>query len=249
MSDNKNKTLLRCLTLMLVSLALVIFSKDSTRALLVPSQVTQNDTQMPKLAQVNPDGAPLRIINTFIETPSPEKIVVRVTVQNQSDKKIRALAIAADMRIELLNLTGKTAAILPTQVKTYDIVYSVEKPKAINVSIDFVEFVDGTTWGTDTGNSRDRLAGQRAGARAERQRLKSLFKSKGQSGLVGTLEADGSDKLDLPDSANHSPEWLDGYQSGAMSIRYRVRRALQSSSEQVKVELDSPYDTSEDNQQ
>lgn len=249
MSDNKNKTLMRCLTLMLMSLALVIFSKDSTKALFVPLQVAQNDTQIPRLAQVNPDGAPLRIINTFVETLSPEKIVVRVTVQNQSDKKIRALAIAADMRIELLNLAGKTVAILPTQVKTYDIVYSVEKPKVISVSIDFVEFVDGTMWGTDRGNSRDRLAGQRAGARVERQRLKSLFKSKGQSGLIGTLEVDSSDKLDLPDSANHSPEWLDGYQSGAMSIRHRVRRALQSSSEQVKVELDSPYDTSEDNQQ
>jgi hypothetical protein len=252
MSENKNKTLMRCLTLMLMSLALVLFLKDSTRALFVPSQVTQDDTQILRLAQVNPDGAPLRIINTFVETPSPEKIVVRVMVQNQSDKKIRALAISAKTRIEFLNLTGSAAAILPTQVRTFDLVYTTENPKTISVSIDFVEFADGTTWGLDIGNSRDRLAGQRAGAKTERQRLKDLFKSKGQSGLIDVLEGDDSDEsesLNSSNFANRSSQWLQGYHSGVMSIRYRVRRALQSGLDRVKVELDSPYDTSEDDKQ
>jgi hypothetical protein len=248
-SDLK-KTVMRCLILMLMSLALIMFSKDSTKALLVPLQVTRNDTQLPKLVQANQEDSPLRIVNAFVETPSPEKVVVRVMVQNQSNKEIRALAIAADTRVDFLNLLGRASILKPSQIKTFDIVYTRDgRPKRINLSVDFVEFGDGMTWGSDIGNSRDKLAGQRTGAKEERERLKSLFKSKGRSYLTNILEAEDSDELEPSKTANHSSAWLQGYRNGVMSIRYRVRQSLQGSPEQLKVALDSPYDTSEDNKQ
>jgi len=249
-SDIK-KIVMKYFVLMLMILALLLFSKDSTKALFASSQASKDGAELPTITQADQGDAPLRIVHTFVETPSPEKIVVRVMVQNQSAKNIRALAIAADTRVDFLNLSSRASILMPSQIKTFDIVYTEDgRPKRVNLSIDFVEFGDGTAWGIDNANSRDRLAGQREGAKAERQRLKNLFKSKGRSALTELLEGEVPDKLESSSAANRSQEWQQGYRSGMASIRYRLRQALQTSNqEQVELELNKSYDTSEDNNQ
>jgi hypothetical protein len=139
--------------------------------------------------------------------------------------------------------------LLPTQIKVIDISYAEEgRPKRVSVSVDFVEFEDGTTWGTDAGNSKDILAGQRVGAKAERQRLKNLLKSKGRPALNDLPEAGRSDEPAAAEVTGRSPQWLQGYRGGVGSIRHRVRQARQASNpDQVEVELNKAFDTSEDN--
>lgn len=249
LNSDVKKIVMKYFVLMLMVLALFLFSKDSTKALFASSQASRSGAQLPTITQADQGDMPLRIVNTFVEMPNPERIVVRVMVQNQSPKEIRALAIVADARIEFLNLTGKASILLPTQIKTFDMIYTEDgRPKRINLSVDFVEFGDGTTWGADTGNSSDRLAGQREGAKTERQRLRSIFKSKERSALTNLLEGDVSDKPEASGTTKHSEEWTQGYRSGVGSIRYRVRQALLTNNpKQVELEINKPYDTSEDN--
>jgi hypothetical protein len=243
------KIVTKCLALMLMGLTLFLLSTDSTKTLFASSQSSGDAAQLLTIVQADQGAAPLRIVHTFVETPSPERTIVRVIVQNQSPKKIRALTITADTRIEFLNLTGKASILLPTQIKTLDITYTgEERPKRVVVSVDFVEFGDGSTWGADVGNSSDRLAGQRAGVKAERQRLKNILKSKDRASLINMLEAGVPDQPEGAGAIKRSEEWQQGYRSAVGSIRYRVRQALQTSNpEQVELELNKPYDTSEEN--
>jgi len=204
--------------------------------------------EMPVVTRIEQRDTPLRIVNTFVETRGQDQVVIRVMLQNQSSKKIRAMVVAADGRTEFLNLSGAASVLLPTQIRTLDMSYVLEGlPKRVNISVDFVEFDDGTTWGTDNSNSRDRLAGQREGAKAERQRLKILLKSKGSVALSDLPE--GHDDAESPPAAaGHSETWLHGYRGGVSAMRHRVRQALQAGNpKQAEAELNKPFDTSEGN--
>lgn len=252
MSINSDRRIvIKVFALLVMVFALLLFSKDWTKALLAPSQTPTNGAQLPTVTKADQEGAPLRIIDVIVEAPSPDRIVVRVVLQNQSDRKIRALAVAAGARLNFLNLMGRGSLLSPTHTKTVEIIYvGGERPKGDTLSVDFVEFSDGTTWGIDAGNSQDRLAGQREGAKAEKRRLKNLLHSKGRQALVSLLEEDESRQPAPPDDADRSQQWRDGYRGGAAAIRYRVRQALRTSNrEQVGIELNKPYDTSEDNNQ
>lgn len=239
----------RCATLLILILALIAALNDGTRELFASPQGSQKGSHLPVATQTEQEGAPLRIVSTFVETPSPERTVVRAMLQNQGGKKIRALAITAGTLVHFYNLTGRASVLTPTQIKTFDLYYTGdERPKEINVSVDFVEFDDGTTWGHDVSNSRERLAGERAGAKAEKQRLKELLRSGGRAALNDFLGGAAPDASDQPDPAGRSAAWVDGYSSGVMSMRHRARQALQTGDpDRVTLELDKPYDTSEDN--
>lgn len=236
---------LKCSALAVLTAALLLFSKDSTKALLAPPSAAQEDAHLPTVVGVESEGAPLRIVNTFVEVRGQDGIVIRVMLQNQSAKKIRALAVTADTRTQFLNLSGAASVLLPTQIRIVDISYVLEGlPKRVSVFVDFVEFDDGTTWGTDISNSKDRLTGQRAGAKAERLRLRNLFKSKGR---VTLEEIQGEDhQSPPPTTVGRSETWLEGYRGGVSSMRHRIRQALLAGNPaQTEAELNKAFDTAE----
>jgi hypothetical protein len=249
--DGGKRIVMKVFALAVMVSALLLFSKDSTKALFAPPHAPAGGAQLPTIIKADQEGAPLRIVDVLVETPGPERTVIRAVVQNQSDKKIRALAIAAGARVDFLNLMARASLLPPTHTRAVDIVYVGDgRPTQIALSVDFVEFDDDTTWGPDVGNSRDRLAGQREGAKAERRRLRSLLDSKGRQALIRLLAEDDSQSLESPGGADNSREWKDGYRGGAAAIRHRVRRALQTSDQgQVEMELKKAYDTSEGDSQ
>jgi hypothetical protein len=180
---------------------------------------------------------------------------LRITAQNQSLKRIRAYAIVADgggvSRVDFVNLTKPAAVFQPTQVKTFDIAYSESNSsESVTLSVDFVEFDDGSVWGPDRHKSQDKLAGQREGAKAERRRLRELLKSKGSSAVLNAVREAVSDEHEIKAATQHSEEWLQGYRNGISSIRHRLRQSLQTSDpNHVELELAKPFDLSEEQPQ
>jgi hypothetical protein len=239
----------KCLTLLVLILALVLVLNDAKRELFAFAQEPQDGARLPVVTQKPQEGAPLHIVSTFVETPGPERTVVRVMVRNQDGRKIRALALTANALVYSYNLTGRAAVLPPANIKTFDLHYTGERrPEKINVAVDFVEFDDGTTWGPDVSNYKERLAGEREGAKAERRRLRELLGAKGQGALRDFLEASKQGDSSRPDAAGRTAAWVEGYSSGVMAMRHRVRQALQTGNpDNVGVELTKPYDTSEDN--
>lgn len=132
-------------------------------------------------------------------------------------------------------------------METFDIAFSDKEPlESISLSVDFVEFGDGSTWGIDSRNSRDMLAGQREGAKAERKRLRELLKSKGPAAVLDAAGEDVTDGTrDAGANTNRSEEWLRGYRNGVGSFRHRLRRNLQTpAASRSELELGRPFDLS-----
>jgi hypothetical protein len=250
MPETKNtKLVTRCITLAVLSLGLFLLTKDSTKASLASRQ---GRPKPPSASAARQDDAPLRIINTFVES-EPGVFRLKVMAQNQSGKRIRAYAIVAfagvQSRVIFANLTTPATVFQPTQIKTFDLPYGEnEAPGLVTLSIDFVEFEDGSTWGRDMYNAHDKLAGQREGAKAERERLRELLKSKGPSAVFDAVRAEVSD--DLPPTSEtttkHSEEWRLGYSNGVALIRHRLRETVQADdAASAERALSRPVDLSE----
>ena len=98
-----------------------------------------------------------------------------------------------------------------------------EPVESIQLIVDFVEFEDGITWGSDRFKSAERLRGQRAGIREEADRVLKLINERGVNITAQLLAAEES-KL-LPPTG-HSPEWSEGFREGINFKRGRLKRAF-----------------------
>jgi hypothetical protein len=241
-------------TLSVVSLLLSPIG--STRTLSADLPTTQGGVQSANILIKEQDGAPLRILATSIKSAEPKNFKLQAAVQNQGSKEIRAYAITSETATgegqsgytQFINLTRRAEIWQPTEIKTIEVSDVRDEPVlSVRLAVDFVEFSDGTTWGPDTNNSRDLLAGQREGARAERQRLRQLLKSKGRAAAVGAIQDSDESLIAPPTSLNRSQKWLEGFRAGAGSVHARLRRVLQGGAAQIELELDKPFDTSEEN--
>ncbi len=202
------------------------------------------------------DGAPLRVLSTEVETAEPRAFRLKVIVQNQSFKEIRAYAITSETATEkaqggntnFINLTRSDLIWRPTEIRPIEVSDCQDEPiRSVKLTVDFVEFADRTTWGPDANNSRDLLAGQREGARAERQRMRQLLKSKGRAAVSDDLRADDHREVEAPVGPNRSEKWLIGFRAGVGSMRSRLKRALRSGAEKMERELGRAFDTAEEN--
>ncbi len=255
---NMKKLILKYLALTLLLLGLFLFSKDSTRVLLASAQAVQGRNQPPTTFIAAQDDAPLRIVSTSVESTEPKNFKLQAMVQNQSNKEIRAYAITSETAsaktqngyTQFTNLTRRSNIWQPTETRTIE-VSDTQDELIVNVriTVDFVEFSDGTTWGLDVNNSRDILAGQREGARVERQRIRQLLKSKGRAEVSAYIRTADYNEVETSIAPNRSQKWLEGFRSGSGSIRGRLKQASQlGDAAQIQMELDKSFDTSEEGQ-
>jgi len=250
-----NRLALKGIVLMLLVAGLILLSNDSIKSSITSSQDFAGRSQLPVVSIEPQEDSPLRIISAVPESREQPNFIVRLMMQNQGGKRIRSYAITADnstsrsqdTRIEFVNLKRPSSILQPTQIVPVGMSYSAPIER-IRLSVDFVEFFDGTTWGTDKHNSRDRLAGQRAGARAEKQRIHQLLKTKRLAAVIESIETLDSSDVETLAGPNRSEEWLQGFRNSVGSIRHRLRQTLQEGrSPQLEIELDKPYDTSVEN--
>jgi len=115
--------------------------------------------------------------------------------------------------------------------------------RKIVVSVDFVELVDGSTWGPDEYKSSERLAGQRAGAHQAIEHLKNMLSRNGPLAVVQSIE-EGLREIVPP--TGHSLEWLNGFDGGVGTIRERLRAAYsKGGADVIESELRRPFDASD----
>src|SRR5262245_25289914 len=114
-------------------------------------------------------------------------------------------------------------------------------PPPLQVSIDYVEFTDGSSWGGDSCHSVEFLAGERAGGDAAIKLLRNMLKEQGDQAVIETIR--GGLKVEMPDK--QSARWSEAFSRGVETIGYRVMDAYQKEGEsEVEVVLSKPYDAS-----
>jgi hypothetical protein len=253
-----NKLMLKGFTLMMLLLSLVFFSRESTKSLLASAQTGQGRSLSPTISISPQEDGPLRIISTLVVSAEPQNFRLQVMIQNQSLKGIRAYALtsetASDKKqngyTDFQNFMQQSGIWQPASTKIAEVSDTQSDPiVSVRLTIDFVEYTDGTTWGPNTQHSSDILAGQREGARIERQRIRQLLKGKGPKAVIDDIQVTDFSKDEALVGNNHSDHWLEGFHSGVSSIRRRLKQLYPSSDmKQIETELSKPFDTSEENQ-
>ena len=190
-------------------------------ALYVAACVTASAQSVHINVKPQPDS-PLSLTAVRIVFDDPYKPAFEYTVVNNNDKPIRAYTIRRDdgitgSSLSMLNLPFQRGQSQWESIG--DTTYS-EPVREILLSVDFVEFVDGTAWGPDTTRSSQRLAGIRAGMSVERNRLLTVLNDDSIAKLISDLEG----QLDVSPPPGNSSEWSDGFRIGTLQYRARLRR-------------------------
>jgi len=201
------------------------------------------------LKKKQPDS-PLRITDIIVaDSEDPRMPTVYL---NKSDKLILVYAVKHEAPSNQGAISVSTVSINPDrerslgpgqsaqlEIDTTDFNEPLEK---LVLSVDFVEFADGTRWGLDTMKNAERVDGVRAGAKAERDALMRVLKAEGADGVARSLDSVAPE----PDLASsRSKEWLNSFSDGVNWMRERVRRKGRNYSE-IEKELRRLLDFSEE---
>lgn len=176
---------------------------------------------------------------------------VEVVITNTSNKVVSAYAVRHDVGsngelraagAELTRANSERSVLWPGDSQTITIGgthYSSPIGRLV-VSVDFLEFTDGTMWGGDTYSSREVIAGMRAGEAATVNALRGLLAVEGISALKEALER-SDDDASIP--VGHSPKWQEGFERGMSLVKERVKHeAIQMAPAEIEMILARPID-------
>lgn len=219
-----------------------------------PSTVYQaKETKKVRIGIQSQPYSPLAITSASVESADPLTPNIKVTLANATDSMIRAFAIRCDTRFGESTMSSWSVNNIlsiengfrsrSTQTLTINDTNYSRPPESATLSVDFVEFLDGSRWGDDTYRSAERLDGWRAGAHAEVKSIVDKIQTTGLNSAIVAIESKGSD-TNLP--SGFSTEYLDGFRLGTDAIRARVLHTRgKNSLERILEDLRRPIDLSD----
>ena len=192
----------------------------------------QDSVKQDLLVFVKPQTDPPLLISgmTVVDAKDPGMPTVQFTVRNKTRKRIMAYAIRHDETLAHSSFSGTVAmnspdrnrAIQPGaewQLEVAGIQYS-EPVISMMLSVDFVEFVDGTRWGPDTYKHGELIDGLRVGVKMAKEAMLKRLEADGAKAFVDSLDSFKVEP-DRPDL--HTSEWVEGFRHGVGWMRERVR--------------------------
>ena len=207
-----------------------------------------------RVIAVEQPGAPVRIFPTFVDTADSLRPRYGYSVTNTTDKTIVAYAVQEAVRLDpgtpivtttLTHLPAKSLLLGPHDSRQEESGLGRryrEAPSEVDLSVDFVEFTDGTRWGADNGRSSERLDGERAGAQAAIKLYRKVLNDQGIDGLLKKLS---DENVVEPEAVGKSGNWLEGFKTGVGIMKRRLNAANSKGKEAVRQELAKPYDATE----
>lgn len=235
--------------LLLTATLLGLIAGISAVATQLPRPAGQSNHMAGRVSvRMQPD-APLRINSVEDESDDPQGAHVDFMVENVSGRPVRAYWISNDTEAQGMSITLGFGV----NAHSEDMILQPGKSHASNITnpgkaritlwVNFVEFADGTTWGADTTHYAESLAGERAGARAEAERLLNLLMTSGPQAVIDSIAR--RDAGDVP-PPGHSTSWTTGFRMGVKARQVGIQRAYSKNNlAAVEVALRQPYDMSE----
>lgn len=198
-------------------------------------------------------NAPLAITRASVDSTDPFTPSIAITLTNAGNELIRAFTLRCETHFgesrmiswSLNNIRSIENCFRPqdTRIITINDTNYSRPPESAVLSIDFVEFLDGSRWGEDTYRSGERLDGWRAGAHAEVESILNKIETRGLNVAIKSIESNGSDTA-LPSGA--SLEYLDGFRLGVDAVRARALHSERKNNDKGLVnELRRPIDLSD----
>lgn len=206
-----------------------------------------------KVAVKRQTDAPIAIKVSSADELAAGSPQIAFVLRNLGEKAIRAYTIRWEATIGsssfagmvLTNINVQESIFAPGQSRSESLSSLPSSTTPITrlvLTVDYVEFLDGASWGPDIQKSAEILAGQRAGARAEAANLLRLLDSRGPSAVIDSYAADEPEASAPP---GNSEKWVEGFRSGRDTIRARLRHSKGGPLDEIRTELQRPFDLSE----
>jgi len=114
---------------------------------------------------------------------------------------------------------------------------NIQPSDILSLSIDYVEFEDGSFWGKDTQKQSEQIAGGRAGVEFAAEQLKSLADKRETAVLNALLEKELVNvDVPLPNSVQ-GEEWKMGFKQGYKSVLYFLKEQSEGDIEKISEKL------------
>lgn len=211
---------------------------------------TQKDdysSQQPvKVEVMEQKDCPLRIMVVNVDNSNLSFQIIAYSLENISDKPISAYVLLGDGKNNGKIITNLfTTKLFQTGKYEFSDFFvereTIKENEAVFLSIDYVEFSDGSSWGSDSQGKSEEIAGQREGVKTAIKQLKDSIKNQSASNAKNTknlLEKDIKEiEVDMPNT-NQSDEWKKGFRSGYKGIISTLQREREQKSENLIKKLD-----------
>ena len=215
-----------------VALAALIATAAAAQSPNKAKGVEKSKRSLPTVEIEFQGDSPIKLLGSTKSVNGVRELVeLAITIENVSDKAIRAYAMRVWMSRDepsqscfQLNIMKPGKVLQPTQseVRSTWRPYSRGPGKVIHLSVDFVEFTDSSTWGMDSCDTAQKLAGARAGARTLVGRLQKILEESGPGAVLKSLEAEIAE-ISIP--LEQSPVWQSAFQSALQEMAHRIRQA------------------------
>ncbi|MBX3294322.1 MAG: hypothetical protein KF762_01185 [Acidobacteria bacterium] len=187
--------------------------------------------------------SPLSIMLINVDDSTLSSQTVNFAVQNIGSKSIRAYTILGKTKASGKLLTNSFATRL---FKTGEIEQNglsfeseiIKENEVLFLSVDYVEFEDGSFWGEDSQGHSKLIAGERAGRLAAINRLKKLVKNNDFATLTDLLGQKIAEiSVSVPTSSQPG-EWQRGYQRGYKAVISILQRSKEQEIDFLSTKLD-----------
>ena len=230
-----HKLLVRLVALAAVSFSLLlVLRQDDQDGLGMAQSMPAFQPQAPIIVARNEPGSPLVISAERQLAKTEQAPELGFNVTNVTTKTVTAFAIKQEVvsdekagtTVYLYNLPLSATKLPPNGVlnefATYDNLSNSQH--RVTLTLDYVQFSDGKTWGVDSAKSGERVAGQNAATQILTTKLLGVIRD-------GNAHEDFANALELATNiqppAQHSNEWNDGFKLAIGTVASRSKRAYQ----------------------
>lgn len=207
---------------------------------------TDFSSQKPiKVEVIEQKESPLRITVVDVDNSGRVHQEIICSLQNVSDKSIRAYVLLADgqksnrggkiiihyFSIKLFHAGESSTTSMPIER------VNIQNDETISLSIDYVEFSDGSFWGADRERKSQTIAGERAGKKAGITYFRELIKNGDSVGITNSLRQDITEiNVEVPDK-NQTEEWKGGFQTGYRTVVSILQKITDQKAENLSKKL------------
>ena len=230
-----HKLIIRLAALAAVTLCLIlVVRQDDQVGLGMAQSMPVFQPQAPIVVARNEPGSPLVISAERQLAKTEQAPELSLNVTNVTTKTVTAFAIKQEVvagqkagtTVYLYNLPLSATKLPPNgalhEFATYDNLSNSQH--RVTLTLDYVQFSDGKTWGLDSAKSGERVAGQNAASQILIRKLLGMIREgKAHEDFANTLES----VTNIQPPAQHSDEWNDGFRLAIGTVAHRLKRAHQ----------------------
>ncbi|HEX8197896.1 MAG TPA: hypothetical protein VF571_17020 [Pyrinomonadaceae bacterium] len=183
-----------------------------------------------KVEVVTQEDSPVRLTVINVDNSQQSFQAVNFSIQNISPKKIRAYVILHNDK----SGAGKTSIsflerFTPGQI-TQDTFseerVNIKKDGKLFLSLDYVEFDDGSVWGKDTQKQSEYIAGQNEGQKAAVNKFNLLI-HQNKDAVIEFLRQPETEMDSLVTNNEKTDKWHRGFKNGYRTVLTRLQMAYE----------------------